>query len=1662
MTSVKKLTRVVAGLKKVWTGRLVGSKARSFTLLGVMVLVLGVIVVSAAYSFTHRQTAQAAACQSAATGNWSAAGSWTGCGGVAPTSADSVAILTGHTITLDADPTILTIDVQNGGILTNNGIAHTLTLAGTSGTLFTLGASGTFTPSTFISVVMNPDAAVTLTSGTITFNNLTLSPTITVARIYTFGAGALTIDGNFNINPTAASALALTVNMGAGITVGATKTTTITRTTSATSNLDTTATNYALSTGKLDIAAGGTLTANGSTITLTGTTGTLFTKVGTFNAGTSTVVMNPDASLTLTSGAITFNNLTLNPTITANRAYAFGGGALTVNGDLNINPNAASALTLTVNLGADTIVAAGKTITVQRSGSASAKLRSSPNLAAQVGSGLSVTNTYLPALAALNGTDVAFIDYTNDQLRTYRFDGTNWVQVGNSLSVTNTGYPALAALNGTDVAFIDYTNRQLRTYRFDGTNWVQVGNSLSVTNTSYPALAALNGTDVAFIDSINQQLRTYRFDGTNWAQVGNSLSVTSTDLPALAALNGTDVAFIDSTNDQLRTYRFDGTNWVQVGNSLSVTNTYLPALAALNGTDVAFIDSTNDQLRTYRFDGTNWVQVGNSLSVTNTYLPALAALNGTDVAFIDSTNDQLRTYRFSVTNSTAGRLVIQTGGVFDAFSSTVTLNGATGTLLTNSGTFTAGTSTVVMNPDAAVTLTSGTVTFNNLTLSPLITVARTYTFGAGALTIDGDFNINPDAGSALALTVNMGAGITVGATKTTTVTRTNSATANFNTTVTNYALSTGKLDIATGGTLTANGSTITLTGTDGTPFSTLTGTFTAGTSTFVYSGNNGGGNTTVRATTYYNLTVNNAAETYVLAGTTTTGSDLTITAGILDTVTGQNYGLTVGGNYSNSGTFTARNGLVTLNGTTTQTLSGTLTGASAFYDLTVTNASGASATDCERTGFTASVDFNAAATATNNLTFTTANTRVEFNSGSTYTFNNINWNGQAAGTRIYFRNSAAAGTWLLNVSGTQTAVTFINVSRSNASSGSAIAVTVSTSTDCGSNTNWSFNANPNVPSTLGPAGLVGGGYTADNTPTPTFTLSDSDGADTVRFQIQIDDTANFSSVLVDYTSALQAQGATSFTVGQALGGGTYTTGSAGQTLTDLSFYWRVKAIDAAAAESAWSTANGGNVAFIVDATVPTVPGIPATASPTVDTTPTWTWTASTDASSGLHSSSPYGLQYSLSSTFASGVSTTTSSTNSYTQPTALADGVWYIRVRANDALDQQSAYSSNGSVVIAAGGPGFVTGLSSTDHGSSTWSNDNTISMSWTSASGGSVGLSGYSYLFDTNSGTVPDTTLDIGVVTTVSSGALADGSSHYFHIRARDGIGTWGATVHSPPYFVDTTAPSVIALSTISPTTNTAPTWTWAASDALSGLSGSYAVQWSKDSAFSSSVSSATSSTTSFTHSTALSLGTWYLRVQATDTAGNSAYSEVGTVVIDPPAGGAIAAASGTSSSSSGSSSATNSSSNKKTAVPKEAEVTVEEKQSQSDQTPATKEKVDKVAGLMDLKMTIKDRGRPLVGANVELRSEPRYGTTDQNGVVEFKQVEPGQHTLSITYGGRTAQTLVLIGASNSTDSVQTLAVSFENTPLYKQRSAWVGIVVAMLLGLVPALIVRRRRSRQ
>jgi autotransporter-associated beta strand protein len=279
-------------------------------------------------------------------------------------------------------------------------------------------------------------------------------------------------------------------------------------------------------------------------------------------------------------------------------------------------------------------------------------------------------------------------------------------------------------------------------------------------------------------------------------------------------------------------------------------------------------------------------------------------------------------------------------------------------------------------------------------------------------------------------------------------------------------ISAPNLEIATSGILTADGNTITISGT-GTPF-VINGTFTSNTSTFKYTGTSA---TNITATTYYNLetspasgtpTYTFASGTVTIEGNYTNGdgtNEVTTTADTNDPTININGNFTnsssatfiasasasfsVASNFTNSatGTFTHSSGTLTLDGQGLQTIT---TAGDPFNNLTITNASAGGVTFADSTAV--------AGTAT----AVTPSTTLTFTGGTTHTWNTINLNGQALGTEITLQSSNTSD-WLFVVTA-QTAVSYVDVSHSDASGGIEIDASDGTNIDSDNNTYWNFGA----------------------------------------------------------------------------------------------------------------------------------------------------------------------------------------------------------------------------------------------------------------------------------------------------------------------------------------------------------------------------------------------------------------------------------------------------------------------------------------------------------------------------------------------------------------------------------------------------------------------------
>jgi hypothetical protein len=222
---------------------------------------------------------------------------------------------------------------------------------------------------------------------------------------------------------------------------------------------------------------------------------------------------------------------------------------------------------------------------------------------------------------------------------------------------------------------------------------------------------------------------------------------------------------------------------------------------------------------------------------------------------------------------------------------------------------------------------------------------------------------------------------------------------------------------------------------------------------------------------------------------------------------------------------------------------------------------------------------------------------------------------------------------------------------------------------------YEFQA-PTAPTSLaqyksdGSTVISSGGWTNETSVKFSFSMSSTNASDSLTPYVEIRPNATgFTSSMTNSVTAVTYSGS-------PVTGIVPVTGLVDGTI----YHWQVSANNAAATGS-WVT-KGGNPDFGVDTSGPTTPGTPTTTTPTSNNKPAWTWTASTDGSSGLPAT-PYTVQWCTDSGFSGcGANTSTSATNSFTHAVSLTDGTWYFRAKATDAVGNDSSYSSNGTVVV--------------------------------------------------------------------------------------------------------------------------------------------------------------------------------------------------------------------------------------------------------------------------------------------------------------------------------------------------------------------------------------------
>ncbi|MFA5389331.1 MAG: LamG-like jellyroll fold domain-containing protein, partial [Candidatus Omnitrophota bacterium] len=147
-------------------------------------------------------------------------------------------------------------------------------------------------------------------------------------------------------------------------------------------------------------------------------------------------------------------------------------------------------------------------------------------------------------------------------------------------------------------------------------------------------------------------------------------------------------------------------------------------------------------------------------------------------------------------------------------------------------------------------------------------------------------------------------------------------------------------------------------------------------------------------------------------------------------------------------------------------------------------------------------------------------------------------------------------------------------------------------------------------------------------------------------------------------------------------------------------------------------------------------------------------------------------------------------TNSTITP-AMPDGTNNnIYVKAEDGAGNISAAKTYGPFYIDITDPNAVSSWGG--QAPSAWTNDNTVTVTWTDPTDATSGLDGFDYSWSIGASD-PGTSknLENGVQTTTSS-ALGDGNNHYLNMRTLDNAGNWDDTyVSRGPFYVDVTPPA-------------------------------------------------------------------------------------------------------------------------------------------------------------------------------------------------------------------------------------------------------------------------------
>jgi prepilin-type N-terminal cleavage/methylation domain-containing protein len=646
----------------------------------------------------------------------------------------------------------------------------------------------------------------------------------------------------------------------------------------------------------------------------------------TVNKAASTVAIGSSVDPSTYGGSVTFNALVSGPGVkpTGSVQFTIDGGNFGTPVSLDVNGGATSNATTTLTVGSHVVMAlySGDSNYIGNSAALSGnqivnKATPTVNVSSNNNPSTYGGSVKFTAVVAGSTTPTGTVQFTIDGVN---FGAPISLSGGSATSSATTtltgGTHAITAIYSGDANYNTNTSSTL-------TQTVNKANSSTALAPS-PVSPSTFGVNVTFTATMNPLTATGTVTfqdggitiGTGTLSSGVTTFATSTltvGAHTITAVYGGDTNYNGSTSSVL--------NYTVNGAQISIAaNTYWSSITT--GSGPGGQPSINDTV-TIRGGATLTVDLTGCVAKTINVNTGDAGSTGT-LAFLPGQDVTVGTTVAIGGNSTKKGTIDMSGG------GTLTLTGSGNPVTLGTAgnyTFTGGTGLVVYGAGVAQTI-EASITYHDLTTGggntktpdAALTATGNLTIGAGttldvsasnyAVNVGGNWTNNGTSFMQRSGTVTLnGAAQTVSGTTTTTF-NILALSGTSNTTLGAPIIVSSNLTIGAGTTLSPGANALTVNGNW-----TNSGTFTAGTCTVTLGG---AAQTITGATTFYYLTTG-GSNTKTLSAAIIVNKDLTIGSGT--TLSPGANPMTVTGNWTNNGTFTAGTGTVTFNGTA-QTIGG--------------------------------------------------------------------------------------------------------------------------------------------------------------------------------------------------------------------------------------------------------------------------------------------------------------------------------------------------------------------------------------------------------------------------------------------------------------------------------------------------------------------------------------------------------------------------------------------------------------------------------------------------------------------------------------------------------------------------------------------------------------------